>query len=184
MENILRAARWTKGDKPYGALCGILTAENEIDFEMNGAIQHMKLTGNVRPCETNNVIVTGQKIAEDTMEVNFMESFETLLETHKGGLYVEIPLDKDRVNGYALVFDKTMVRDETPKEGTTGTYSSVHFVIDRERSAYLNVFKGFTKDIHNGALVFLATKPLNPKEKDVGAMTKTTLYGSAVQVYS
>jgi hypothetical protein len=185
MENILKSAKWTKGDMPYGALCGILTAENEVDYEMNGTIQHAKLTGNVRPCETNNVIITGRKISEDTIEVHFMESFETLLETHKSGLFLQIPLDKENANGYALVFDKKMVKDETPKESPNGgEYTSVHVVIDKEVSAYISIYKGFTKDVHNGVIVCLATKPLTSQEKDFGAIKKTTHYGSAVQVYS
>lgn len=145
----MKAAMFRKDG--LGGVIGRLKTPTMLQYEDNGTLRIFNLTGNVIDTEYNDVFVLGQKVDENTLEVQKMESLPKLNEEYLGfrGNGEDGPI-------YSIVFPANMFRETEELTSEKGiTYHKMHFNIDKKNSMCITLFGEYTADTANGCMAFL-----------------------------
>ena len=176
-----------------GVIHGVLSAENEVTCDENGHVTRYRLTGNIRPCEFNDVIITGKRVNPDTIEVGFMESFPCTDEWTDFIMSHENGTESYGMNAY--VIPPCRIKEIKKEITTKGTYYHDIAVDLREdpkknkemTTIHFKIFN-FEKDTMSGNYLFIVGTEPEFTESEFGSgygkKTVKTAYIIAQQVRS
>ena len=170
-----------------GVINGVLTDRDRPQSDENGHVIEYILTGNVRDCEFNNVLVIGTKKENHIIDVDYMESlpvedtWDSYIDHHMMG--------KDDYGVRIFVVPKCRVKENGINEKittTNSTYTEIIFNMkDKDKGTsikdfHMNINK-FEKNVTSPFYIFITGKEPDKKENE---FKSSSGYGSKItEVY-
>ena len=157
----MKAALYKDG---VGLIVGRLKTPTQIQYEDDGHVKMLDLTGNVLETEYNDVLVFGK---EDGV-CFVVEKMESLPKKDDG--MVAFVTNGDTGPVYCLAIPEENVTDieERYSESSGSIYHILHANLNKNTTLYLNILGSFSKETRNKCYVFLLNGALSKQNKEFG----------------
>ena len=167
-----------------GAVVGRLKAPNIVQYENEGSLLQFNLTGKVVDTEYNDVLIFGQKISDDVLNVERMESLPKA-----GEKYLGFKLDGEQGTAFCLAIHAEHLKEVKKCRSENGNeYHRFSFNMGKNSTLYMSVFGHYQKETSNNCYVFIMKEPPKVESKEFGsnyAVKKiVTQFASGYQIMS
>lgn len=173
-----------------GALNGVLIERDKVQCDEEGHVKEYSLTGNVRDCEFNHVVVIGKKEDDTTINVDFMESYP--IEDVWDSYIQHYFKGEDEYGVNVFIVPKSRIKEYLHRFTATGVpFTEIIFSMKAEdkgkdvKNMHLKINNcDFEKEISSPAYFFMIGKQPETRVENYGGKDTIASYAWAFQIRS